>query len=183
MNEVALPLAGVAAIFIGALLVVYVMARKDGYVEAHNDLYESSRAVNDAVGRKIGRLAEAVLDFQEEAAGWRQETERAVDHGQHKYDEEIIFAETERNKIIAEFAKEELALREKLELAGVQVIGHPRSAKYEKRDVPERRPLGASIGGPSESTDSRAGSLTGKGLAELFVEESDEPGGDKSDGG
>jgi hypothetical protein len=173
--------AGAMAILIGVVLITYAMARRDGYVKAYDDVNIGVRADYRAVGKMIERLAEAVLGLDEKLTGVRQETERAVDHLRHKYDEEIVYAETERNRIIDAFAREERALREKLEIAGVPVIGNPVSAKYEKRAVPEKRPLGASIGGPSDQTHSRGGSLTGKGLAEVFVEEAKKPGADQKD--
>ena len=167
MTDLYLLLAGAGAILIGGVLIVCEAGRSIAWRKAYVEVTDLGLA-----------LAHDIAGFKEQLTGVRQETERAVDHLRHKYDEEIVFAETERNKIIEDFSRQELALWQKLELLGEVPIGNPHSSKYEKRPVPEKRLLGGSIGGPSNASQTRGGSLTQKGLAEVFVEETEQPTSD-----
>ena len=162
MTDLYLLLAGATAILIGGVLIVCEAGRSIAWRKAYVEVTDLGLA-----------LAHDIAGFKEQLTGVRQETERAVDHLRHKYDEEIVFAETERNKIIDEF---QWALGDGL--LGADAARMSRILSYEKRPVPKKRPLGGSIGGPSNASQTRGGSLTGKGLAEVFVDETKQPGGD-----
>jgi len=184
MTDLYLLLAGATAILIGLLVIVCEAGRsiawRKAYVEVTDlglALARDMRGVHDRLDASRDNADIYSRRLWDEVAGVRQETERAVAHLRHKYDEEIVFAETERNKIIEDFSRVELRLRDKLEAAGDRIIGRPASAKYHTRPVPEKRSLGGSIGGPSNASQTRGGSLTQKGLAEVFVEEAEQPGG------
>jgi len=170
MLDLSLLLAGAVAIVVGLVVLAYGAGRSDNWIKVRAEGLEG-------LNYNVGCLGDQVTGLCEKFAGVRQETERAVAHIQHKHDEEIIHAETERNKMIEEF---QWAMGEGL--LGADSMRMSRAMSHEKRPVPERRPLGSAIGGSSDKPRSRGGSLTGRGLADVFVEEPKKPGGDKADG-